>query len=301
MQIGTIFDIKKYAIHDGPGIRTTVFFKGCPLSCDWCHNPEGLKAEKQRVYRADRCIGCEECVQACAEDAITLSEAGIVSDQNRCVRCGACAATCPSQAMEFAGSEMTVDQVMARIAKDVLFYDESGGGVTFSGGEPLMQADFLCALLDACGELHIHRTVDTTGYTDADVISRVARRTDLFLYDLKHMDSDRHRQFTGVSNRRILANLNFLAAQRAHIQIRIPVIPGLNNDTKNIERTGAFLAAHPNLRKVNLLPLHLNGRAKYMRLGLARPKDTVHIPSPEAMHAMAVRLEGFGLEVNIGG
>ena len=298
---GVIFDIKRYAIHDGPGIRTTVFFKGCPLSCDWCHNPEGLKAEKQRMYRAERCIGCEECVQACPQDAITLSEAGIVSDQNRCIRCGVCAATCPSQAMEFAGSEMTVDQVMARITKDVLFYDESGGGVTFSGGEPLMQADFLCALLDACGDLNIHRTVDTTGDTDADVISRIARRTDLFLYDLKHMDHDRHRQYTGVSNRRILDNLKFLSAQSAGIQIRIPVIPGFNDDTKNIERTGAFLAAHPNLRKINLLPLHLNGRTKSMRLGLPRPKESLHIPRPETLYAIAARLEGYGLEVNIGG
>ncbi|MEE8540933.1 MAG: glycyl-radical enzyme activating protein [Desulfobacterales bacterium] len=301
MKSGVIFDIKKFAIHDGPGIRTTVFFKGCPLSCDWCHNPEGLKAEKQRMYRADRCIGCEECVQACPQDAITLSEAGIVSDQNRCIRCGVCAATCPSQAMEFAGSEMTVDQVMAQITKDVLFYDESGGGVTFSGGEPLMQADFLCALLDACGDLNIHRTVDTTGDTDADVISRVARRTDLFLYDLKHMDSDRHRQYTGVSNRRILDNLKFLCAQSAGIQIRIPVIPGFNDDTENIERTGAFLAEHPNLKKVNLLPLHLNGSTKSMRLGMASPIDTLHIPGPETLHVIAARLEGYGLEVNIGG
>ena len=196
---------------------------------------------------------------------------------------------------------MTVDQVMARITKDVLFYDESGGGVTFSGGEPLMQADFLCALLDACGDLNIHRTLDTTGYTDADVIARIARRTDLFLYDLKHMDRDRHRRYTGVSNRRILDNLKFLSAQSAAIQIRIPVISGLNDDTKNIERTGAFLAEHPNLRRVNLLPLHLNGHSKSMRLGMVRPKDTLHIPGPEMLHAIADRLEGYGLEVSIGG
>jgi pyruvate formate lyase activating enzyme len=301
MKTGIIFDIKKYAIHDGPGIRTTVFFKGCPLTCGWCHNPEGLKAEKQRMYQVDRCIGCEECVHACPEDAVTLAEAGIVSDQNRCIRCGTCAATCPSQAMEFAGSEMTADQVMARITKDVLFYDESGGGVTFSGGEPLMQADFLCDLLDACGDLNIHRTVDTTGYADAEVIARVARRTDLFLYDLKHMDSDRHRKYTGVSNRRILDNLKFLCAQSAGIQIRMPVIPGFNDDKKNIERTGAFLAAHHPLGKVNLLPLHLNGCAKNKRLGMTRPKDTLHLPSPEILHAITARLEGHGLEITIGG
>jgi pyruvate formate lyase activating enzyme len=298
---GVIFDIKRYAIHDGRGIRTTVFFKGCPLHCQWCHNPEGLAIQAQVVYRRDRCIGCGECVDACPESALMLSPSGVVTDLSKCIRCGACAEACPAEARELIGREMSVDEVVEEIKKDTLFYDQSGGGVTFSGGEPLMQPRFLLGLLDACRELDIHRTVDTAGYADADLILKVAERTDLFLYDLKHMDSELHRRYTGVPNEQILSNLELLAVHGAKIHIRIPVIPGINSDDENIERTGSFVSSLPGVHKISLLPYHSAAEAKYGRLDLEYCLGKVIPPSESAMEAVAKRLEGFGSQVKIGG
>lgn len=197
---GIIFDIKRYAIHDGPGIRTTVFLKGCPFTCAWCHNPESKDAAAQILYTRKRCIGCVKCVEACPQDALTLTIDGIHTDFKLCQGCGICADACPAEARELAGRRESVTGLMAVIEKDVLFFDESGGGVTFSGGEPLVQADFLMALLDACGDRGIHRAVDTTGHVDTALLMEVAERTDLFLFDLKLMDPEKHRHHTGVSN-----------------------------------------------------------------------------------------------------
>ncbi|CAB1083305.1 Pyruvate formate-lyase activating enzyme (EC [Olavius algarvensis Delta 1 endosymbiont] len=245
MQTGKIFDIKKYAIHDGPGIRTTIFFKGCPLSCTWCHNPEGIAGASQRLYRRVRCIGCLECAAVCPEKAIAAGTRGPDWNASDCVFCGTCADICPADSVELIGKTMSVDEVMAEIAKDAVFYDTSRGGVTISGGEPLMQPAFLMDLLEACGKMGFHRTVDTSGYADRQVLLETASRTDLFLYDLKHMDPAKHAGFTGVSNERILANLEFLSRREVAIIIRFPVIPGLNSDEKNIDQTGAFVASLP--------------------------------------------------------
>jgi len=298
---GVVFDIKKYAIHDGRGIRTTVFFKGCPLHCQWCHNPEGLAVQPQVVYRRDRCIGCGECVDACPESALTLTASGVVTDLSKCIRCGACAEACPAGARELIGREMSVDEVVEEIKKDILFYDQSGGGVTFSGGEPLMQPAFLLGLLDACGELDIHRTVDTAGYADADLILKVADRTDLFLYDLKHMDSELHRRYTGVPNEQILSNLELLAAHGARIHIRIPVIPGINSDDENIERTGSFVSSLPGVHEISLLPYHSAAEGKYGRLDMDYCLRNVMPPSELAVETVAKRLERFGFQVKTGG
>lgn len=295
-----IFDIKKYAIHDGPGIRTTVFFKGCPLNCWWCHNPEGLDISAQVIYRKDRCIGCGECINVCPEGAITLSSSGVITDQSKCVHCGTCAETCPAKARELVGRVVTVDHIVGEIKKDILFYDESGGGVTFSGGEPLMQPDFLLGLLDACGKLDIHRTVDTTGYADAELVLRVADRTELFLYDLKHMDSEKHRRYTGVPNEQILSNLESLAKHGANIDIRIPIIPGINSDDENIDRTGAFVSSLPGVRDINILAYHSAAQSKYRNLGLEYPLSKILSPSKHELEAVAKRLEKFGSQVKIG-
>jgi len=298
---GTIFDIKKYAIHDGPGIRSTVFFKGCPLACRWCHNPEGITVAAQKIYRQERCIGCGECIQICPNGVMTQAAEGIVSDPAKCDLCQTCADYCPSEAVEFVGRKVTVGDVMQEIEKDIAFYDESGGGITFSGGEPLMQPEFLLQLLDACAELDLHRTVDTTGYADSELLLQVARKTDLFLYDLKLMDAAKHRDFTGVSNEKILNNLKLLAENKARIQVRVPIIPGINSDAANIDRTAAFVSALPGVENIAILPFHNSARGKYRRLGMECISPDIESPSEENLNIIAGWLAKSGLPVQIGG
>jgi pyruvate formate lyase activating enzyme len=301
MAKGVIFDIKKYAIHDGPGIRTTVFFKGCPLACQWCHNPEGLNVSAQRLYRRERCIGCGECIQICPQKVIDQTDAGVIADLTRCDQCRTCADHCPSEAVEFVGQTISVAEVVSQIEKDVAFYDESGGGITVSGGEPLMQPEFLIELLEACAALDLHRTVDTTGYADAKLLLEVAERTDLFLYDLKLMDAEKHREFTGVSNEQILANLIRLARHKARIHVRIPIIPGINDDAENIDQTGDFVDALPGVEHISILPFHNSARGKYGRLALACPPPEIELPTAEQLATIARRLKKSGLQVKIGG
>jgi pyruvate formate lyase activating enzyme len=301
MQTGKIFDIKKYAIHDGPGIRTTVFFKGCPLSCRWCHNPESIPPTTQRLYRKERCIGCRECVEACPADAIQDCAEGLDWNSSDCVFCGTCAGICPAEAVELIGKTMSVDEVVVEITQDTVFYDESRGGITISGGEPLMQPAFLIALLDACGKLELHRTVDTSGHADTQALLETANRTDLFLYDLKHMDPEKHARLTGVSNELILTNLELLNRQGAEIVIRFPVIPGLNSDPENIDQTGTFVSSLPGVRRVNILPYHCAAAAKYENLGLRFNASDIQSPSRDFLESIAGRLETYNLTVKIGG
>ena len=301
MLTGVIFDIKKFAIHDGPGIRTTVFFKGCPLTCRWCHNPEGWTIAAQHIYQQERCLGCGECVQLCPQHAIEASNKGILWDDDSCLQCKTCVHACPSEAHEFIGQTVSVDEVVETIKKDIVFYDTSHGGVTFSGGEPLMQAEFLLALLKACGQLELHRAVDTTGYAEAELLYAVADHTDLFLYDIKHMDPHRHKSYTGVSNEKILDNLKLLARHGANVTIRLPAIPGFNVNDENIERTGVFVSSLPGIRKISLLPFHYAASAKYTRLGVHCFSSEIPIPTRSVLNDMADRLGDFGLQVKIGG
>jgi pyruvate formate lyase activating enzyme len=232
---------------------------------------------------------------------MTPTPQGVIADLSKCEWCRTCADNCPSDAVEFVGQNVTVADVLGQIEKDVAFYDESGGGVTLSGGEPLMQPEFLLELLDACGGLDLHRTVDTTGYADAGLLLAVAEKTDLFLYDLKLMDPARHRKHTGVSNEKIMSNLKLLAQKDARIQVRIPIIPGINTDAANIDQTGEYVSALPGVEHISILPFHNSALGKYGRLGLECISPDIRMPTDEQLKDIAKRLNGFGLQVKIGG
>jgi pyruvate formate lyase activating enzyme len=298
---GIIFDIKRYAIHDGPGIRTTVFFKGCPLACPWCHNPEGIDPSPQVVYRKSKCIGCLECVDACPEKALSAGPDGIMTDDALCNLCGTCVNVCPAAARELVGENKNVESLMHIIRKDVPFFDTSGGGVTFSGGEPLMQAEFLLAMLKACGKEDIHRALDTTGYTDLDSLKQVARHTDLVLFDLKFIDPKKHRHYTGVSNEQILKNLETLAQNNSRVIIRIPLIPGINDDDDNINSTVSYLNHLPQIESVHILPYHDFQKSKYDTFSMNYTARDVNPPSPARVEEIRKHLAGTGLNIEVGG
>jgi pyruvate formate lyase activating enzyme len=296
-----IFDVRKYSIHDGPGIRTTVFFKGCPLSCWWCHNPEGQDSRPELVYRKSRCIGCGECVKSCKRGAISLLSGYISVDRADCLVCGNCSNACSSDALSIAGKLMSVKEVLEEIEKDQAFYEESGGGVTFSGGEPLMQPDFLNALLKECAERAIHTTMDTCGHARYEIIRRIRGKVDLFLYDLKTLDSRKHRKYAGVSNQQILRNLKKLAENGSQIVISFPIIPGINDDDKNVTRTAEFVGSLPNIQQVNLLPYHRAGIEKYKSLGKPYKLDKIQPPSNKKIESIKEKIEAFGIKAAVGG
>lgn len=298
---GLIFDVKPYSINDGPGIRVTLFFKGCPLNCVWCHNPESISPHVQKMYTRKKCIGCESCVEECPEHALRLTSDGIVTDSNLCTLCGKCADVCPTLAIEMSGKKASVPDLMLQIRKEIRTMDESGGGVTISGGEPMMQSGFLIELLDALGEEGLHRAVDTTGLAKSETLLEVARRTDLFLYDLKAMDPDIHQKFTGVRNDKILENLRLLAEFGARIIIRIPLIHGVNSDQKNIQETAQFIAALPGDQEVNLLPYHNIAQVKHQKLGQEYQEGEMGEPSEDEIKK-AVELFGqYGILATVGG
>jgi len=298
---GIVFDIKKYAIHDGPGIRTTVFFKGCPLRCRWCHNPESWKATPEPSFRQGRCVRCGRCEAVCRGKAITFPDGYPVTDTDKCILCGQCAVECPAGAREIIGQQMTVAEVMAEVVKDVIFYDQSGGGATFSGGEPLMQGEFLLALLNRCRAEYIHTAVDTTCHAKGDLVRRVAEVADLFLCDIKHMDAATHEQYTGVPNNLILANLRMLAEAGKKMVIRIPIVPGFNDDRANIENTARFAQSLPTVKRIDILPYNRGGLEKSVRLTAGFDLMEGRRPGDEQMAEIARTLRGYGFEVTIGG
>ena len=298
---GIIFDIKRYAIHDGPGIRTTVFFKGCPLSCEWCQNPESRDPSPQVALLPNRCIRCGACLEVCP-NADDEPPTGVVPiDRARCLLCGACVDACPSGARSMLGSTLSVPQLMTEIDKDRLFFDESDGGVTFSGGEPLMQPEFLLACLQACKGHDYHTAVDTCGHAPTETILEVAAGTDLFLYDLKLMDDARHEEFLGVSNALVLENLRSLNSHGSLIWIRFPLIPGINDDEQNLAATAEFVRSLNGPPPVHLLPYHRIGSDKYGRLGIPYSMKETEPPTGQHVSDIAKRLSALGLDMKIGG
>lgn len=289
-----MFDIRRFSVHDGPGIRTTVFLKGCPLRCSWCHNPEGLSAAPEVVWRGERCTRCGTCIATCPEEALAWNGDGPVLDGARCTLCGDCAAVCYADAREVLGRTMSVPEVISEVERDRPFYEQSGGGVTFSGGEPLAQPAFLAEALHSCRLREIHTVLDTSGYAPWAALDALRTDVDLFLYDVKLVDDHRHRDVTGVSNATILENLARLAAAGHEIVLRLPLIPGVNDDEDNLRDT-ATLAAALGVARVDVLPFHRLGSDKYARLGRdALMPDTAPPPDHRVAGVVAL-LHGFGL------
>lgn len=262
---GVISDIKRFAVHDGDGIRTTVFFKGCPLKCVWCHNPEGIGFSPQIAYYAHKCIGCGECVAVCPTDAHSM-EGGHVFDREKCAGCGACQTVCLGSALTFYGKTVTVSELLPQLLEDRAFYENSGGGVTLSGGECLMQADFCAELLEALKAQGIHTAVDTCGFVPQAALDKVIPYTDIFLYDLKAFDEDVHIRCTGQSNRIILENLRYLDSMGKACEIRIPFVPGYNDD--QMEKLADFVKSLKNITRVQVLAYHNYAGSKYHALGM---------------------------------
>ena len=300
MTTGIIFNIQRYSIHDGPGIRTTVFLKGCQLNCWWCQNPESQLCGQEMVFWEDRCIGCEACSLNCPSGAIQMENKKPVTDKSKCNLCGECSRICPTQAREMIGKKLTAEEIIKEVEKDLVFYEESGGGVTFSGGEPLGQSEFLESLLNCCQKKKIHTAVDTSGYISWEILSKISSKVDLFLYDLKIMDSKRHKKYTGVSNELILENLKKLTSVHNNIFVRFPVIPGINDDYQNIKEMGEFLSSLK-IAQVNLLPYHYIGVDKYRRLGMTYKLADIQPSSEEKLSKISVILRKFNLNVKLRG
>ena len=301
MESGLVFNIQKYSVQDGPGIRTTVFLKGCPLCCEWCHNPESISPRREIVVVTQRCNACGECRAACPFGEEIAGTGALPPRNEQCTLCAACVDACPTGARQMIGREMTVAEVVEAVVKDRIFYEDSGGGVTISGGEPLSQPRFLKALAESLRATGIHVALDTTGFGCTEHLLAAARFSDLVLYDLKAFDEARHKKLTGVSNRSILENLKALNDVHRNIWIRIPVVPGFNDDVEELEKIAAFVAGLRSVTLVNLLPFHRSGLHKYERLGWGHSLDGVETPSAELMERAAAVFRRRHLTTKIGG
>jgi pyruvate formate lyase activating enzyme len=299
---GIIFNIQRFSLHDGPGIRTVIFFKGCPLKCRWCCNPESIELSPQIIFNPDRCLKDGRCIEVCPSGA--RSEKGYTA--GKCTLCGACIDACPSGALELVGKGYSIQDVIEEVEKDRLFYESSGGGVTLSGGDPVFQNEFATSLLRELRRLSIHTAVETSGYAPWPVIEEIIDASDLLLYDLKHMDSEMHRKFTGVPNELILENalkaslkIEAMKEPEKKMVFRVPLIGGINTYRKNIEAVAAFVFK-TKIREVHLLPYHRLGESKYRKLG-REYSFQAFTPDNGLIEEIRGVLESYNLEVKVGG
>jgi pyruvate formate lyase activating enzyme len=300
---GIIFNIQGYCIHDGPGIRTSVFLKGCPLRCLWCQNPESHSFYPELLFVEEKCAGCGKCVQVCPENAILMHGKTSQTDRSLCKSTGLCVDACPNEARAAIGRRATADEVFKEIAADSLFYQESGGGVTLSGGEPLAQPEFAANILKKCRDAGFHTALDTCGYANWTTASEVLRYVNLVLFDFKHMNSEMHKKYTGVSNELILQN-----AEKIHYKMSIPMrarvtlVPGFNDSHDNLEATARFIADRlSNAIPVHLLPYHRLGEAKWERLDRKNETASIEIPGERQLAEYRRIFESFGLTAIVGG
>jgi pyruvate formate lyase activating enzyme len=300
---GVIFNIQGYSIHDGPGIRTDVFLKGCFLHCAWCQNPESQSLKPELFYFREKCTGCGQCFSACPQKAIQLEKNKSKTDRSKCKGCGQCIQVCPNDARSLVGKEMTVEEVFKKVKADEPFYKRSKGGITLTGGEPLFQPDFSQKLLSHCRQTGIHTAIETCGYADWETLKDVLQYVDLVLFDFKHMDSAKHLEYTGVSNDLILDNVQKIHhVLKTPIWARIPVIPGYNDSIKNINATAEFIAKElsPSI-PVHLLAYHRLGETKYKRLEREGKNLSIDPPSNENMLKLQKIVASHGLDAHIGG
>jgi len=299
---GLVFNVQRYAVHDGPGIRTLVFLKGCPLDCLWCHNPEGKSIEPELMYSDKKCLRCLNCMKACPSGAINSVDKELTLDSGKCSLCGACAEACPAQALVMVGKRVSVEDVIREIGKDLPFYEESGGGVTFSGGEPLMQPGFLTQLLRRSRDLGIRTAIETCGYATEESLLEAVRHTDTLLYDVKVIDREKHIRYTGLPNDIILNNLVKLSKNGVQAAVRFPLVPGINDSEEDIKELGEFLSSKTQFRDLNILPYHAGGVEKLKRLVKRREEGFVtDPPSSEELNRVTFMLKEYGLRVQIGG
>lgn len=304
MKQGMIFDIDRYAIHDGHGIRCLIFMKGCPMRCRWCSNPEGQNFFSEMAYFPAKCIGCGACAASCSRNAIRMENGEPVTDWGVCDNCGVCVEECYAGARRLFGYPVTVEELFCEIKKDVVFFKNSGGGVTVGGGEASGQPEFVREFLKKCKNENIHTAIETCGYCSWDNLRRIAEYTDFVFYDIKHMDSQTHKQLTGFSNKRILQNLIKLSREDVELLVRIPIIPKHNDDEDNIKATAEFIVKEldlSRLKRIELLPYHKLGAFKYQRLGRTYDLRDLEPPSEDEMRALKKIVESHGLNCQIGG
>ena len=300
---GIVFNIQRFSIHDGPGIRTTVFLKGCPLYCPWCQNPESIRLLPEIITRDIKCIRCGRCVDACPQGAISLGEEGRVIEWGKCNYCLKCAEVCPSKSIEVSGEYKSVDEVIQEVMKDSSFYRRTGGGMTISGGEPLLQWRFTLSLLQKARQKGLRTALDTTGYANWEILDEVLNYTNLVLYDLKHMDSAKHREVTGVPNERILENLQKTVIEKPGLKVwlRRPLIPDFNDSEEEIEGLCKFtLTLGSGVEKISLLPFHKFGELKYTATGKVYLYHDVPLLSDERVEEFKRLVASHGLRVEVG-